>query len=420
MKQGYRIIDTDTHVGPNLETLERVRRARAARALGRARPSTASPVTDGGHHLSISPFPYKRTTAAVDRARRRRRACRADSRRSRAPSRRCSTRRRAPASTTSTPPGASTTWIARASTSTSSSRPRSRSPCRRSTPELARRDPRRLPPLHRRVLLAPTRRGSRRPSRCSPTRSGAARRSCARSPSGAVGGGDHAGAPRGPADRRPGARPAVGGDERRRPADHAPLVLLRAAVLPRLPRHVGQRRGGARRGPSVGRPAAARLPDAERRVRPVPQPADRVLRVQRRVVAGVAGAAARPGGLHAAGAAASRCAIRSTTPARAASSAGSSSTRARRSPSSINELLGDGVIMYQSDYPHNGCEFPTSPDIALGWTGIGETAMRKLMYDNAAALPAAACEPGQTPQAAALSSSLMRHWCWSNAGLVNR
>jgi predicted TIM-barrel fold metal-dependent hydrolase len=51
---------------------------------------------------------------------------------------------------------------------------------------------------------------------------------------------------------------------------------------------------------------------------------------------------------------------------------------------SINELLGDGVIMYQSDYPHNGCEFPSSPDIALSWTGIGEQAMRKLMYDNAA------------------------------------
>ena len=32
---------------------------------------------------------------------------------------------------------------------------------------------------------------------------------------------------------------------------------------------------------------------------------------------------------------------------------------------SINELLGDGVIMYQSDYPHNGCEYPNSPDIAL-------------------------------------------------------
>ncbi|MGD9999770.1 MAG: amidohydrolase family protein [Ilumatobacteraceae bacterium] len=50
---------------------------------------------------------------------------------------------------------------------------------------------------------------------------------------------------------------------------------------------------------------------------------------------------------------------------------------------SINDLLGDGVIMYQSDYPHNGCEFPNSPDIVLGWDGLGETAMRKLMSENA-------------------------------------
>ena len=47
-------------------------------------------------------------------------------------------------------------------------------------------------------------------------------------------------------------------------------------------------------------------------------------------------------------------------------------------------MLGDGVIMYQSDFPHNGCLFPTSPDIALSWTGLGEAAMRKLMSENAA------------------------------------
>jgi predicted TIM-barrel fold metal-dependent hydrolase len=50
---------------------------------------------------------------------------------------------------------------------------------------------------------------------------------------------------------------------------------------------------------------------------------------------------------------------------------------------SINDLLGDGVIMYQSDFPHNGCEFPNSPDIALGWSGLGEEAMVKLMSGNA-------------------------------------
>ena len=51
---------------------------------------------------------------------------------------------------------------------------------------------------------------------------------------------------------------------------------------------------------------------------------------------------------------------------------------------SINDLLGDGVIMYQSDYPHNGCEYPSSPDIALAWQGLGEDSMRKLMSENAA------------------------------------
>ena len=50
---------------------------------------------------------------------------------------------------------------------------------------------------------------------------------------------------------------------------------------------------------------------------------------------------------------------------------------------SINEILGDGVIMYQSDFPHNGCLFPTSPDVALSWTGLGEPSMRKLMSENA-------------------------------------
>lgn len=45
--------------------------------------------------------------------------------------------------------------------------------------------------------------------------------------------------------------------------------------------------------------------------------------------------------------------------------------------------LGDGVLMYQSDYPHGQCHYPESPDIALGWTGIGETAMRKMMSENA-------------------------------------
>ena len=50
---------------------------------------------------------------------------------------------------------------------------------------------------------------------------------------------------------------------------------------------------------------------------------------------------------------------------------------------SVIELVGDGVLMFSSDYPHNQCEFPRSPDIVLGWEGISPDAMGKLMGGNA-------------------------------------
>ena len=59
MKQGYRIIDTDTHVGPNMETLVEYA-SPALRARWDELDQYRMAVTDGGHHLSISPFPYKR------------------------------------------------------------------------------------------------------------------------------------------------------------------------------------------------------------------------------------------------------------------------------------------------------------------------------------------------------------------------
>src|SRR5215204_6360556 len=59
MKQGYRIIDTDTHVGPNLETLGEYAGPKL-RERWHELDEYWMPVTDGGHHLSISPFPYKR------------------------------------------------------------------------------------------------------------------------------------------------------------------------------------------------------------------------------------------------------------------------------------------------------------------------------------------------------------------------
>ena len=221
----------------------------------------------------------------------------------------------------------------RASTSISSSPPRSRSPCRRSTRELAREvhaayiryiaeycsaDPARLkatvPVLAdaderrapRSFARSPTSRGWRRSRRCFP-------------------------------EGLPIDDPVL--DPLWAAMNEADLPIMHHSFFyeppyfPGLSRHVGQRRRRPRRRPSVGRATTARLPVAERRVRPVPQPADRVLRVQRRLVAGLADAAARPGRVHARCVARVGARSRSTTPGRAASSAASSSTRARRSPS---------------------------------------------------------------------------------------
>ncbi len=51
---------------------------------------------------------------------------------------------------------------------------------------------------------------------------------------------------------------------------------------------------------------------------------------------------------------------------------------------SVIEGIGDDAIMYQSDYPHDQCMFPESPDVVLGWeSALGEKTMRKLMSENA-------------------------------------
>jgi uncharacterized protein len=52
---------------------------------------------------------------------------------------------------------------------------------------------------------------------------------------------------------------------------------------------------------------------------------------------------------------------------------------------SVIDVVGDGVLMYSSDYPHGGCRFPTSPDVVLGWGGLGEPVLKKLFADNAEA-----------------------------------
>ncbi len=117
MKNGYRVIDTDTHVGPNLETLEQyagpVLRERWGELAG-----YFSPITDGGHQLSISPYSVPPQDAREHGARRRCAAGRAGvaAEGCRHGGARHAAERRA--STTSTPPVACTTWTSKASTCT--------------------------------------------------------------------------------------------------------------------------------------------------------------------------------------------------------------------------------------------------------------------------------------------------------------
>lgn len=53
----------------------------------------------------------------------------------------------------------------------------------------------------------------------------------------------------------------------------------------------------------------------------------------------------------------------------------------------IVEVLGDGVAMYQSDFPHPQCSFPHSPDAALGWDwdsiGSGDETKKRFFAGNA-------------------------------------
>jgi predicted TIM-barrel fold metal-dependent hydrolase len=51
---------------------------------------------------------------------------------------------------------------------------------------------------------------------------------------------------------------------------------------------------------------------------------------------------------------------------------------------SVIDILGDGVLMYSSDYPHNQAEFPNSPDFVFDWEEtLGADNMKKIMSTNA-------------------------------------
>lgn len=49
----------------------------------------------------------------------------------------------------------------------------------------------------------------------------------------------------------------------------------------------------------------------------------------------------------------------------------------------VNEVLGDGVLMYQSDYPHAQCKFPDSPAIPLAYSGLTEEQRVAMFSGNA-------------------------------------
>ena len=51
----------------------------------------------------------------------------------------------------------------------------------------------------------------------------------------------------------------------------------------------------------------------------------------------------------------------------------------------VNDLCGDHLLMFSSDYPHAESRFPDSVDIVLGWDGLAADAKRKLLWDNAEA-----------------------------------
>ena len=49
----------------------------------------------------------------------------------------------------------------------------------------------------------------------------------------------------------------------------------------------------------------------------------------------------------------------------------------------VTRFLGDDVLMYASDYPHSECQFPESVSNILEWSSLGIDRRRKLLWENA-------------------------------------
>jgi len=50
----------------------------------------------------------------------------------------------------------------------------------------------------------------------------------------------------------------------------------------------------------------------------------------------------------------------------------------------VDSVLGDGMLMYKSDFPHAQCRFPDSPGAAPAW-GIEDDAKRVRLFSGNAA-----------------------------------
>jgi predicted TIM-barrel fold metal-dependent hydrolase len=50
----------------------------------------------------------------------------------------------------------------------------------------------------------------------------------------------------------------------------------------------------------------------------------------------------------------------------------------------VNQMMGEHVLMFGSDYPHAESRFPDSADIVVGWQSLTEDAKGKLFWQNAA------------------------------------
>ena len=114
MRGGLEIIDTDQHVGPNMETLHKYAGRRLLARWDELLPYFVK-VTEG-HHLSIDPIPFKRElNTGTESSQTEASGAGARSRCARRSSRtaRCNPFRR---STTRTGKAGSTTWTSRVST----------------------------------------------------------------------------------------------------------------------------------------------------------------------------------------------------------------------------------------------------------------------------------------------------------------